>query len=211
MPHLVLLGDSILDNGAYTAGGPAVIQQVREHLPPGWQATLNAIDGSTTADIAEQLSSLPDDATHLVLSVGGNDALLRADLLDTPVSSTSAALLLMHGAAEQFASAYARVVDACLAKGLPLVICTVYNGNFPEADLQLRAKVALTVFNDVIIAAAVRKTLKVIELRATCTTAADYANPIEPSPCGGAKIAAAIVRAVTEPVARVRGAQVVGG
>ena len=33
MQHLVLLGDSILDNGAYTAGGPAVIEQVRAILP----------------------------------------------------------------------------------------------------------------------------------------------------------------------------------
>jgi hypothetical protein len=211
MPHLVLLGDSILDNGAYTAGGPAVIQQVRAQLPPGWEATLQAIDGSTTADIPKQLSSLPDDATHLVLSVGGNDALLRADLLDTPVSSTAGALLLMHGAAAEFSAAYARVIDACLARALPLVVCTIYNGNFPEFDLQLRAKVALTVFNDVIIASAVRKTLKVIELRAVCITANDYANTIEPSSNGGAKIAAAIVRAVTEPMASVRGAQVVGG
>jgi hypothetical protein len=211
MPHLVLLGDSILDNGAYTAGGPAVIQQVRAQLPAGWQATLKAVDGSTTGDIAKQLSSLPDDVTHLVLSVGGNDALLRADLLDTPVSSTAGALLLMDGAAAAFSSTYARAIDACLARELPLVLCTIYNGNFPEFDLQARARVALSVFNDVIIATAVRQTLKVIELRAVCTTADDYANTIEPSSKGGAKIAAAIVRAVTEPMASVRGAQVVGG
>jgi hypothetical protein len=209
MPHLILLGDSIFDNAAYTAGGPPVIQQVKEQLPSGWQASLHAIDGSTTADIGDQLNGLPTDATHLVLSVGGNDALLRGDVLDTPVSSTAEALLMLHAAASEFAVAYARVIEACLATQLPLVVCTVYNGNFPEAQLQLRAAIALVVFNDVIIATAVRKALKVIELRAVCTTAADYANPIEPSSQGGAKIAAAIVRALTEPVVDVRGAQVV--
>lgn len=29
MPHLVLLGDSLLDNGRYTNGGPEVVSQVR--------------------------------------------------------------------------------------------------------------------------------------------------------------------------------------
>jgi hypothetical protein len=209
MPHLILLGDSIFDNGAYTAGGPPVIQQVKAQLPPGWQASLHAIDGSTTGDIEDQLKGLPPDATHLVLSVGGNDALLRAEVLDTPVASTAGALLMLHAAAGEFAVTYARVIDACLATQLPLVVCTVYNGNFPEAELQKRAATALVVFNDAIIATAVRKSLKVIELRAVCTTPEDYANPIEPSSQGGAKIAAAIVRAVTEPAVTVRGAQLV--
>lgn len=68
MPHLILLGDSILDNGAYTNGQPPVIDQLRGHLPAGWKATLAAIDGSTTDDIPTQLAGLPGDATHLVLS-----------------------------------------------------------------------------------------------------------------------------------------------
>lgn len=136
--------------------------------------------------------------------------MLRADILDTPVSSTAEALRLLHEATAEFTASYERVVDACLASHLQLVTCTVYNGNFPELDLQLRARVALTLFNDAIIATAMHRTLKVIELRAVCTTSEDYANPIEPSSSGGAKIAAAIVRAVTEPADSVRGALVVG-
>ena len=46
--HVVLLGDSILDNGAYVPGKPAVIDQVRGELPAGWTATLLAVDGSYT-------------------------------------------------------------------------------------------------------------------------------------------------------------------
>ena len=75
MPHLVLIGDSIFDNAAYTRGGPDVVSQVRGLLPPGWEATLLAVDGSTTDHVAGQLGRLPSQATHLVLSVGGNDAL----------------------------------------------------------------------------------------------------------------------------------------
>lgn len=42
MPHVALLGDSIFDNAAYVAGGPDVAWQLRERLPEGWRATLNA-------------------------------------------------------------------------------------------------------------------------------------------------------------------------
>jgi hypothetical protein len=209
MPHLILLGDSVLDNGAYTEGGPAVIAQVQEVLPHAWQASLKAVDGSTTGDIAAQLGQLPSDATHLLLSVGGNDAILRADVLQTPVATSGEALLLLADAVNDFESAYRSVVDACLETKLPLVVCTVYHGNFPETSYQQRVVVALSAFNDVIIRVAVEKRLKVLDLRFICNAPADYANPIEPSVTGGAKIAQAIARAVTEDPHAGRGANVV--
>jgi len=75
MPHLVLLGDSIFDNARYTSGSPDVVSQVRGFLPSGWSASLSAIDNSTTDNVADQLQHLPKEATHLALSVGGNNAL----------------------------------------------------------------------------------------------------------------------------------------
>lgn len=78
MSHIVLLGDSILDNRAYTEGGPDVVSQVQELLPLGSHATLLAVDGSTTEDIPSQVQHIPSDATHLVLSVGGNDAIMNS-------------------------------------------------------------------------------------------------------------------------------------
>jgi hypothetical protein len=36
MPRLVLLGDSIFDNGPYVDGGEAVIDQLQRRLPAGW-------------------------------------------------------------------------------------------------------------------------------------------------------------------------------
>ena len=74
MGHVVLLGDSILDNARYVPDRPAVIEQLREALPRGWQASLLAVDGHITEDVAKQLNKLPADATHLVVSAGGNDA-----------------------------------------------------------------------------------------------------------------------------------------
>ena len=86
VPHIILLGDSIFDNLRYVQPGPDVLAQLREMLPVGWKASLLAVDGAVTNDVEEQLAGLPSDATHLVLSVGGNDLLGCAeDLLRTPV------------------------------------------------------------------------------------------------------------------------------
>ena len=210
MPHLILLGDSILDNGAYTAGGPDVLAQARLCLPPDWRCDLLAVDGSTTADIADQLTRPPAQATHLLLSVGGNNALLNVDVLDRPVASSGAGFLLLAEVAAAFETAYRATILACLAHGLPLVVCTIYGGNFADPAYQRTAGLALTVFNDVIIRTAIDHRLRVIDLRLICDTPADYANPIEPSSIGGAKIAQAIARAVTEPAHAGRGAHLVG-
>lgn len=80
MPHVVLLGDSIFDNGQYTGGGLDVASQLRKLLP-GWGVSLLAVDGSTTFNIPDQMRRLPKESTHLVLSVGGNNALLEASRL----------------------------------------------------------------------------------------------------------------------------------
>jgi GDSL-like lipase/acylhydrolase family protein len=102
MPHVVLLGDSIFDNGAYTNGGPDVVTQLRELLPAGWHATLCAIDGATTEDFATQVDALPTDVTHLILSLGGNDALGHVDLFDRRAHSAAEVLAELAHAAERF-------------------------------------------------------------------------------------------------------------
>jgi hypothetical protein len=208
MSHLVLLGDSIFDNGRYTDGKPDVIAQLRRQLAAGWKASLLAVDGATTEGIAAQLARLPGDATHLVMSIGGNNALMQQQLLDTPVRSSADAFTLLARAAQQFESAYRRAVAACLAQRLPLAVCTIYNGNFPDPEYRQRVAVALAAFNDVILRVGVEQRLTVIELRHVCTIPADYANTIEPSSEGARKIAHAIIRATSGTAAP--GARVIG-
>jgi hypothetical protein len=53
--HVVLLGDSIFDNAAYTGREPDVITHLRRLLPNGWQATLCAVDGKIALAIAGAL------------------------------------------------------------------------------------------------------------------------------------------------------------
>lgn len=211
MPHVVLLGDSIFDNGAYTQGGPDVITQLRGVLPAGWQGTLGAVDGATTEDFGGQLRVLSSDVTHAVLSLGGNDALAHLELLDMRVRSSADALARFADAAARFEVRYRRSVSAVLERHIPLTVCTIYNGNFPDADFQRLASTALTVFNDVILRVAFEHGLTVIDLRLVCNEPADYANPIEPSSHGGAKIVRAIRRALEPPAVDDRVARVITG
>jgi lysophospholipase L1-like esterase len=197
MPHVILLGDSIFDNAAYTAGGPDVISQLRKLLPGGWTASLLAVDGHRAEDVNRQLAQLPKAATHLVLSVGGNDALSHGDLLTRPARSAAEVLTLLGGAAGEFEERYRRLIARLLQAGLPLTICTIYNGNFPDRDFQRIASTALTSFNDAILRVGFERRLTIIDLRLVCDEPADYANPIEPSTVGGAKIARAIAAAVS--------------
>jgi hypothetical protein len=81
MPHIVLLGDSIFDNALYVPGEPPVIAQVKSLLPKGGKATLLAKDGAIVADVSEQIAGIPSGSSHLVLSVGGNDALGAIEMM----------------------------------------------------------------------------------------------------------------------------------
>ena len=196
MSHVVLLGDSIFDNAAYVAVGLDVVRQLRQRLPYNSKATLAAVDGSTIRDVPEQLRRLPADATHLLVSVGGNDALNSSGFLTTPARSTTEALLGLADIGDEFERNYLAMLAETLAHGLPTAICTVYYPRFPEAALQRVAVVGLTVFNDCIIRAAFAYGLPLLDLRLICTEEGDYADSIEPSVQGGAKIARAIVEVV---------------
>jgi hypothetical protein len=198
MGHVVLLGDSIFDNAAYVAGAPDVSQQVRRRLPDGVEATLAAVDGSTTSDVPRQLGRLPENATHLVLSVGGNDALGSSDFLGAPARSTAEAILGLADIGDRFERGYRSLLAEVLSHQLPTAICTVYYPRFPDAALQRLAVAGLTVFNDGIIRAAFSHGLPLLDLRLICNEVGDYANPIEPSAQGGEKIARAIAEFVEQ-------------
>lgn len=69
MRHLALLGDSIFDNARYVPEAAAVIDHLSAMLPAGFSSTLVAHDGDVVANIEEQLLRLPNEITHIALSV----------------------------------------------------------------------------------------------------------------------------------------------
>ena len=195
MGHIILLGDSIFDNGVYVPGEPDVVKQLRARLPSGWKASLLAVDGAVTRSVASQITRVPADATHLVVSVGGNDALGESGVLSSPARIVGEAVMMLADAQERFARNYAEMLEGVLALELPTALCTIYDTP-PSAPNQRIIRSALALFNDVITRAAFGNGLALIDLRLICSEEEDYANPIEPSARGGEKIAGAIARLI---------------
>ena len=195
--HVVLLGDSVLDNKAYAAGGPDVAAQLREALPGGWRATLAAVDGAVTGDVRRQLARVPADATHLVVSAGGNDALRQEGVLGEGARSVGEALARLAAVRERFREDYHAMLDAVVGRGLATAVCTIYDPRFPDPTRRRLAIAGLALFNDIIARAAFARGLPLIDLRLVCDEDADFAKAIEPSVQGGGKIAAAIARLVS--------------
>lgn len=197
--HVVLLGDSIFDNKVYLGPNePATIDRLRSELPAGWKGTLAAVDGDVTADIAAQLETIPADASHLVISVGGNDALQAQGVLAKAVANVAEALVALGEVRAGFQAAYGKMLDGVLKLNKPTVLCTIYDPRFPEKPRQAAAKMGLIAYNDVITRTAVSRGLPLLDLRVLFTEASDYANAIEPSSAGSLKIAKEIIRILRE-------------
>jgi hypothetical protein len=196
MPHVVLLGDSIFDNASYVPDRPAVVEQLQRALAPEWCVTLLAVDGHCTPDVAGQLMRLPADASHLVVSVGGNDALSSGWILGQSVRSVDGALRLLQDVRTQFRDAYRAMLEALRATSRPAVVCTVYDS---VPGLSGGEQAVLAGFNEVILREAAVARLPVIDLRVLCDQPADYSHvsAIEPSAVGGLKISRVIAEVVT--------------
>lgn len=196
MAHIVLLGDSIFDNKIYVGDEPDVVAHLRTMTPADWTATLSAIDGSLVENVGSQLASSPETATHLVVSTGGNNALMNADVLNLTVSSSAEVFRVLSNRIEAFESQYQKMIETVSSRNLPTAVCTIYNPNFDEPSLQKIATVALAAFNDVIVRQAIAAGIPFLDLRLVCSEKTDYANEIEPSSAGGRKIAAKILEVV---------------
>jgi hypothetical protein len=210
MSHVILLGDSIFDNAAYVRGGPDVVKQVRAKLPFQAKASLLAVDGDHSRDVLGQLRGIPSDATHLVVSAGGNDALGASHILGQSVGNVAEAVSLLETAQSRFARHYEEMADAVLARGLPTAFCTIYDTP-PSSPDQRIVRTALAIFNDAITRTVFSRGAALIDLRLICSEDKDYANRIEPSAHGGDKISAAIARFVAGASGTERRSDIIAG
>eukprot|EP01063_Lacrimia_lanifica_P040076 TRINITY_DN8971_c0_g1_i2.p1 TRINITY_DN8971_c0_g1~~TRINITY_DN8971_c0_g1_i2.p1 ORF type:complete len:262 (+),score=69.02 TRINITY_DN8971_c0_g1_i2:40-825(+) len=205
--HVVLLGDSTFDNGRWV-DGPSVSEHMRDMLVNKERVTLCARDGALVAAVAGQMEAAPADATHFVVSVGGNDATGAATtVLTPPVANAGEAYDRMHHFVQEWEAAYAAAVEVwvALARGRPVVLCSCYDPCFGAFNVttvsQGQANMMMALLADVVLRVASRHRLPVVDLRRVSTQVADFANPIEPSVAGGRKIAAAVLDALaTHPV-----------
>jgi hypothetical protein len=104
----------------------------------------------------------------------------------------------LSATADRFRQSYNRMLEAVVNSGRSAAVCTIYYPRYDSPALQRRAVAALSHFNDVIVLAASKARLPIIDLRQVCSSSADYANWIEPSDAGGRRIADAVARLLAE-------------
>ena len=202
--HIVLLGDSIFDNKIYVPDGNSVHEHLSASLTPPDTASLIAVDGAVISSVLKQIERIPSDATHLILSVGGNDALhLQSSVMGEISFSVHNALGKMKAAVQTFDQEYRQLIAELQRFGLPLTVCTVYDAVPGLDDASLAG---LAIINDIITRIAFKDRLTLIDLRLLCNEAADYSevSPIEPSHEGGRKICDAIIRSTSEEYSSIR-------
>ena len=201
--HIVLAGDSIFDNDGYVPGEPGVIEQLRRSLGArgfrSWSCSKVAVDGDCIRVVAAQVVTLPTNATHLVVSVGGNDALGHSHLLSKigVLGDLDAAL---HRPLSSFRTNYRDMLATLEKTDTQVHVCTIYTAvPFEEPLWRTYVPPALDQFNEVILEEAERRSISVIRLDQVCDEADDYSSlsPIEPSAKGGQKVVDAIIAAVT--------------
>ena len=205
MKHVILAGDSIFDNQSYVKPNePDVITQLNSLLDNGEKATLFAEDGAVTTSVSGQLEKIPEDATHLFISVGGNDAFEHLYLFDKPVSNIGDAFDQFYEVMKDFEKNYIKMLTKAIKCCLKTTVCTIYHPCFDKGEsdriedlltlglklpqLQKKAMTALPIFNDIIFQEAVNFSLPIMDLRLIFNENTDYANPIEPSAIGGIKM-----------------------
>jgi lysophospholipase L1-like esterase len=195
--RIILLGDSIIDNGAYVHPGEPDVGRQLQALLPDYSVIKRALDGAACEDVLNsQLADL-ESTDCIILSVGGNDALQHIDLLEAATPTTAKDVLVRLCAIRQeFRQRYSSLLDRLAITRAPVMVLTVYNpcfdGHGMDATYQRAGESAISIFNDVIQREAHCRSFNILELRTLFIDHTDYANPIEPSAIGGTKLAKAM-------------------
>jgi lysophospholipase L1-like esterase len=201
-----LLGDSVIDNAEYVRPREPDVASQLASLLPGHTVIRLAVDGSKSGDVLAWQTDEVESASYIVLSAGGNDALEHIDLIeDAGEQRAKDVLVRLWSIREEFRRSYAALLDRLALAQRPVLVLTVYDPCFHahgfDAGYQQAAEGAISIINDVIQQEARCRSFDVLELRALFHDQADYANPIEPSAIGGAKLA----KCMSEWVRGIRG------
>lgn len=208
--HIVLLGDSTLDNGRYlnlARGELSVERQLLKRCTDyGWEMTVLAQDGSMLEDVRQrQLLLIPPDATHVVMSASGNDLLSLLNQMVVANFTLSSMYGAIGSGLKQVAETYHAILKSLKDKGVHLACCTVYRPNFNHMLFKTLAVFSLGLHNSRIHESSVDLDCSVIDLASLFDCNEDFANPLELSTRGGSKVVENIVTFVHDhPISMLR-------
>jgi len=200
--HITLLGDSILDNKAYTGSGPCVTEHLEFKLSArNWQVTNCAVDGDVVQDVIDtQIQAIPYTSSVIVVSAGGNDGLQLLSELEQEGVTLCNLFRKLKILQAQFRDRYATMLQKIERAGLPIIVCTVYHPCFERNEIltQFVSSIGVIFLNRVIRSEARRINVPIVDLAWIFNNRRDYANAIEPSSWGGDKISNNIVKVLNE-------------
>jgi hypothetical protein len=191
--HVVLLGDSTLDNGRYldlAQGELSVEKQLHKRcMERGWNMTVLAQDGSLLDDVRlRQIPLIPECATHIVLSASGNDLLSLLNEMVVANFTLSSMYATIGNGLNQVAENYRDILRELKGLGCHLSCCTLYRPNFNHLFFKSLASFSLGLHNSRIKQISIDLDCSVIDFANIFDGGEDFANPLELSTIGGAKL-----------------------
>ncbi len=191
-PHVVLLGDSLLPVRADLPDGrleDAIMPSARF---PWKLSVISAAQVSTPGPSA----TIPEDATHIVINIEGNEAIASSGLLDGPAIAWRSGLAQLNSAADDFERHVEILARGALSTRLPTLVCTMFPPRYPDWEQQQAACAALAVFNDRILKSAVAAGFAIADLRQLGSVPELYSSPTQLSVAGLQRVAEVIRRAL---------------
>lgn len=190
--HLVLLGDALqnIDLGSGEIEG-ALMPRPRNP----WKITvLPALRTLQRGHVRE----IPEDATHVAISIEGAWAIETSGLLQGGTHTISEALETLCTAADEFEGMLEGMIAAAQETGLPTVVCTLVPARHAKPAQHRNVSTALAIFNDRVLRCAVAAGLSIVDLRLVCDEDADYASATLLSRAGVRKAANVVRTALYE-------------
>src|SRR5215213_1467014 len=130
---LVLLGDSILENGPYTRPEPDTTAHLARLLGPEWSVERLAQDGAMMSDLPSQLKELRARPSRAVLSIGGNDATAHIGLLEREATSAAQLFTELLAIADAFGRHYEACARTVAERAERTLLCTIYEAQLEPA------------------------------------------------------------------------------
>lgn len=182
MQHVVLLGDSILDNKRYVGDSNSVTEHLQYFTSvygKSNRVTCRAVDGSVIDSVKFHLAGSPNNATYYVVSTGGNDGLRflahGLNLLKRPWKLVKETYQFL----QDFEVAYRDMLKNVLLMEKPVTVCTIYRTNYPWYA-NFITKAGVMIINRIIRRVAGELHVDVLDLWDLIDPTKDLANPIEP-------------------------------
>ena len=193
-----LIGDSVIDNSAYTGTGKGTVDYLRAKSRVS-QDIYNdqAVDGYVVSDCISSANKVRGD--YVVISAGGNDLLAKLQLLKSNKDSNEI-MGIMNQELDKLSNAYETLLSELSQKGRTFVFLTCYTGNlaFNPTRFNNVDNIALSIvsmWNDRLYSLANKynrrnnnQTYDVIDTRNFMTVDCYY-NEIEPNEKGSKRIA----------------------